>query len=144
MGELSDTLEEFSGISKDYYEKIQNILKEKYCWKCPMRSTSNKTSCKDIDAWIRITGAFEKGIHDYQIDNENSGDNLEAITSRYLLKVIKKHSRNLKYSKTIMLKLKEDIEPFAEKGDLLFVRENPESVKAGDLVLWPEICPVSI
>jgi len=143
MGELSETLEEFSIISKDYYAKIQEILKEEYCWKCPMRSTSKSTSCRDIDAWIRLTGAFERGIHQHILSKEESKDNLEAITNRYLSKVVKKHSRNLKYHKTVLLKLKEDIEPFAQKGDLLLVKENPESVKAGDLILWPEICPIS-
>jgi len=142
MGELSEALEEFSGISRDYYAKIQGILEKDYCWKCPMRSTNKKTSCRDIDAWIRLTGAFEEGIHNYQLSNMDS--NLEAITSRYLFKIIKKHTRNLKYSKSIILKLKEDIEPFAMKGDLLLVKEEPESIKAGDLVLWPEICPISI
>jgi hypothetical protein len=144
MGKLTETLDKFSSISSAYYQEIQDILRDEYCWKCPMRSTSKKTSCRDIDAWIRLTGAFEKGIHNYQISNKNSEGNLEAITSRYLFKVIKKHTRNLKYSKTLILKLKEDIEPFAKKGDLLLVKENPESIKAGDLVLWPEICPISI
>jgi hypothetical protein len=143
MGELSDALDEFSSISKEYYEKIQEILKEEYCWKCPMRSTSKSTSCRDIDAWIRLTGAFERGIHEHLLSKEESKNNLEAVTSRYLTKVIKKHSRHLKYHKTIVLRLKEDIEPFAKKGDLLFVKENPESIKKGDLILWPEICPIS-
>lgn len=36
------------------------------------------------------------------------------------------------------------MEPFAQKDDLLIIKENSESIKAGDLVLWPQICPVSI
>lgn len=143
MGELFEALEEFSRVSRDHYRKIQEILKEEHCWKCPMRSTSKSTSCRDIDAWIRLTGAFERGIHEHLLLKDGSRDNLEAITSRYLSKVIKKHSRNLKYHKTVLLKLKEDIKPFAKKGDLLVVKENPESVKEGDLILWPQICPVS-
>jgi hypothetical protein len=108
-----------------------------------MRSTSKSTTCRDIDAWIRLTGAFERGIHQHILSKEESRENLESITNRYLSKVVKKHTMNLKYHKTVLLKLKEDIEPFAQKGDLLLVKENPESVKAGDLILWPEICPVS-
>jgi len=144
MGKLFEALEEFSRISRDHYRKIQEILNEEHCWKCPMRSTSKSTSCRDIDAWIRLTGAFEKGIHEHLLLKNDPHDNLETVTSRYLSKVIKKHSRNLKYHKTLLLKLKEDIEPFAKKGDLLVVRENPESVKKGDLILWPQICPVSV
>lgn len=144
MGKLSEALDEFGRVSRDHYAKIQEILKEKYCWKCPMRSTSKNTSCRDIDAWIRLTGAFERGIHEHLLSKDESYENLESLTSRYLSKVIKKHSRNLKYQKSIILKLKEDVEPYAKKDDLLLVMENPESVKAGDLVLWPQICPISM
>jgi hypothetical protein len=143
MGELSDTLDEFSKVSKEFQEKIQKILRDKYCWKCPMRSTVKNTFCNELDAWIRLTGAFERGIQDNILENVDSKDNLDVITSRYLFKLLKKHQRRLKYNKTTILKLKEDIEPFALKDDLLFIEENPESVKTNDLVLWPQICPVS-
>ena len=157
MGELSDTLDEFSKVSKEFHGKIQKILRDKYCWKCPMRSTSKNTHCNELDAWIRLTGAFENGvqrnIHE-DIDSREeiqeriikdivSKDNLDIITSRYLLKLLKKHKRSLKYDKTVVLKLKEDINPFALKDDLIFIKENPESVQANDLIIWPQICPVS-
>ncbi len=143
MGELSKALDEFTQISREYYIKIQQILKDNYCWKCPMRTTSKSTSCKDIDAWIRLTGAFERGIHQHLL-SEDEFNNIEFVTSRYLAKVIKKHFRHLKYNKMILLKLKEDVKPYARKDDLLIIKENPESIKAGDLILWPQICPVSI
>jgi hypothetical protein len=143
MGKLSDALDEFSEISREYHAKIQKILRDKYCWKCPMRSTSRNTFCNELDAWIRLTGAFEKGVQDNIMKNVDSKDNLDVVTSRYLFKILKKHQRHLKYNKTTILKLKEDVEPFALKDDLLFIEENPESVKTNDLVLWPQICPVS-
>jgi hypothetical protein len=143
MGELSDALDEFSEISREFHAKIQKILKDKYCWKCPMRSTSKKIFCNELDTWIRLTGAFERGIQDNILKNVESKDNLDVITSRYLFKLLKKNKRQLKYSKTTILKLKEDIEPFALKNDLLFIEESPESVKTNDLILWPQICPVS-
>ncbi len=143
MSELSDALDEFSEISRGFHAKIQKILKGKYCWKCPMRTTSKNTFCNELDAWIRLTGAFERGIQESMLEDVNSKDNLEVITSRYLFKILKKNKRQLKYNKTTILKLKEDIKPFALKDDLLFIRENPESVKINDLILWPQICPVS-
>ena len=143
MGELSDALDEFSEISREFHARIQEILKDKYCWKCPMRSTSRNTFCNELDAWIRLTGAFERGVQNNILKNVDSKDNLDIITSRYLFKLLKKNKRQLKYIKTTILKLKEDLEPFALKGDLLFIKENPESVKTNDLILWPQICPVS-
>ena len=143
MGELSDALDEFSTISREYHAKIQKILKDKYCWKCPMRSTVKNTFCNELDTWIRLTGAFERGVQDNILKNVESKDNLDIVTSRYLFKILKKHQRRLKYNKTTILKLKEDIDPFASKDDLLFIEENPESIKVDDLILWPQICPVS-
>ena len=143
MGELSDALDEFSEISREFHARIQKILKDKYCWKCPMRSTSKNTFCNELDSWIRLTGAFERGVQDNILENIDSKDNLDVITSRYLSKLLKKNKRGLKYGKTTILKLKEDIKPFALKDDLLFIEENPESVKTNDLILWPQICPVS-
>ncbi len=143
MGELSNALDEFSEISKEFQGKIQKILKDKYCWKCPMRSTSKNTFCNELDAWIRLTGAFEKGVRDNILKDIDSKNDLEIITTRYLSKLLKKYNRPLRYNKTIILKIKEDIKPFALKNDLLFVKENPESIKVDDLILWPQICPVS-
>jgi hypothetical protein len=143
MGELSDALNEFSEISREFHARIQKILKDKYCWKCPMRSTSKNSFCNELDAWIRLTGAFERGVKDNILENVGSNDSLDVITLRYLFKLLKKSKRQLKYDKTTILKLKEDITPFALKNDLLFIEENPESVKTNDLVLWPQICPVS-
>ncbi|OEC88706.1 MULTISPECIES: hypothetical protein [Methanobacterium] len=142
MGELSDALDEFSEISREFHARIQKILRDKYCWKCPMRSTSKNTFCNELDAWIRLTGAFERGVQDNMLNNV-AYDELEIITSRYLFKLLKKHKRHLKCNKTTILKLKEDVDPFALKEDLLFIEENPESVKTNDLILWPQICPVS-
>lgn len=143
MGELSETLDEFSEISRKFHGKIKKILRDKYCWKCPMRSTSKNTFCNELDSWIRLTGAFERGVQDNILEDVTSKDDLDIITSRYLLKLLKKHKRHLKYDKTVILKLKEDIEPFALKNDLLFIKENPESVKVKDLIIWPQICPIS-
>ena len=143
MGELSDTLDEFSKVSRGFHAKIQKILKNKYCWKCPMRSTSKNTFCNELDSWIRLTGAFERGVQDSILENINSKDDLEIITTRYLSKLLKKYNRSLKYSKTAILKLKDDVKPFAFRDDLLLIEENPESIKVDDLILWPQICPVS-
>lgn len=143
MGELNNALEEFSGISRKYHRKIMEILKEKYCWKCPMRSTSKKIACREIDTWIRLTGAFEKGVQENIISGDISKEELDVLSTRYLLKLVKKQKRAFKYDKTVILKLKEDLKPFAFKDDLIFVKENPESVKIDDLILWPQICPLS-
>jgi len=141
MGELSDTLDEFQGISREYYEKIVEILKKKYCWKCPMRSTSNETFCREIDAWIRLTEALEAGIRKELTIKSYSLENLEVVAARFLEKKMK--SSKISQEKDIILQLEEDTEPFARSGDYLQVKTSPRRVKVNDLVLLPRACPLA-
>ncbi len=43
MAGISDTLEEFQELSRDYYKNLIEGLDEKYCWKCPMRTNGSET-----------------------------------------------------------------------------------------------------
>lgn len=138
MGELSDALEEFEKISKVHYKKIMEILEEKYCWKCPMRSTSDKSFCREVDVWIRLTNALEDGIIDLLEKNLSRGA-LNAITMKYLSKISK---NSQKYDRKILLKSKRELKPFATRDSLLIIKENPGYLKEGDLVLISEICPI--
>jgi hypothetical protein len=141
MGELSDTLDEFEEISREYYQKIMKILKEKYCWKCPMRSTSNETFCREIDAWIRLSESLEAGIRKELTLKSYSLENLEVMAARFLEKKMK--SSKVPREKNIILKLEEDTEPFTISGDYLQVKINPRRVKVNDLVLLPRACPLA-
>lgn len=141
MGELSDTLDEFQEISREYYQKIMEILKEKYCWKCPMRSTSNETFCREIDAWIRLTESLEAGIRKELTLESYSLENLEVMAARFLEKKMK--SNKISREKNIILQLEEDAEPFASSGNYLQVKTNPRRVKVNDLVLLPRACPLA-
>lgn len=138
MGELSDALEEFEKFSTEHCKKIMKILEEKYCWKCPMRSTSDKSFCKEVDAWMRLTNALEKGVVDLLEENIPT-DALNAVIMKYLSK-ISKHSQ--KCDRKILSKLKMDLEPFATRDSLLIIKENPGYLKKGDLILIPDICPI--
>lgn len=141
MGELSDTLDEFQGISQEYYKKIMKILKEKYCWKCPMRSTSSETFCREIDAWIRLIEALEAGVRKELILESYSLENLEVMAARFLEKKMK--SSKIPREKNLILQLEEDAPPFAVSGNYLEVKTNPRRVKVNDLVLLPRACPLA-
>lgn len=43
MGELQERLDEFQIQTETAFHEIMNILEDKYCWKCPMRSTSKNS-----------------------------------------------------------------------------------------------------
>jgi len=140
MGELSKTLEEYIKISGDFYKKIMEILEENYCWKCPMRTNSGKTFCRELDAWIRLDNALECGVRE-KLEYKLSPEAINIVQMRYLNKISKK--RQL-YDRKILLTVRKDFPPYAFKGDTLIIDENCEKIKKEDIVLIPEICPLHI
>jgi len=140
MGELSDTLKEFQVISGEYYQKIMDILEDKYCWKCPMRTTSKETLCREVESWIRLTESIEGGVLDVLHLNKLSMAGLEVICAKFLEKRIKSGGKS---ENSLILKLDENFEPFAKSGDFLLVKTHPLRVKRDDLVLLPRVCPMA-
>lgn len=141
MGELYDSLDEFQQLSREYFLKITKILKEKYCWKCPMRSTSSETFCRDVDAWIRLNQSLEWGIQDELHEQNQSLENLELLRVRFLGKKLNPQKK-IK-DNNLFFQLEFDIHPIASKGDYLFIKSNPRRVNIGDLVLLPRACPLA-
>lgn len=140
MGELSDALKEFQEISGVYYQRIMNILEEKYCWKCPMRTNSKETLCREVESWIRLTESLEYGVKDVLHLNELSIANLEVICAKFLEKQIKSGTKR---EDSTIFKLDENFKPFAQSGDFLLVKTRPLRVKRNDLVLLPRACPIA-
>ncbi|MGC9517164.1 MAG: hypothetical protein ACP5C3_05640 [Methanomicrobiales archaeon] len=138
MGELSDTLEEFKKISSDFHQKLMNILKENYCWKCPMRTTSSKTFCRELDAWVRLTHSLEEAVEN-NLEEKISKNGLLLLQMKYLTKI----NRNLPlYDRRVLVVLKKDLPPYASKENVLIIDEKCGNLKQGVIVLIPEICPL--
>lgn len=57
-------LEEFRALPQKHYGDLVDALEDKYCWKCPMRSTSSETFCREAEIWIRLSNAFEQSIQE--------------------------------------------------------------------------------
>jgi hypothetical protein len=146
MGELSDALDEFQEASEKYYQKIMEILEDKYCWKCPMRTNRKVTLCREVEAWIRLTEAMERGVREKLGGNNHSIEDMEVITAKFLeksMKSEKKMDSPGKHEDHLIIKLEEDAEPYAVSGDFIFVKTQPLKVKGGDLVLMPRACPLA-
>jgi hypothetical protein len=140
MGELSDVLNEFQETSKKYYKTIMNILDEKYCWKCPMRTNRKVTLCQEVEAWIRLTETLEAGVREELVEYNFSQEQWEAITTKFIEKQISPpHQRE----KNIIVKLEEDQPPFARSGDFLYIKTHPLRVKKDNLIVMPRTCPLA-
>lgn len=139
MGELSDTLDEYQKASRRYYKKIMEILEDEYCWKCPMRTNSKETLCKEVDAWVRLTEAMESGVRELVEDN-HSMEEMEVIAAKFLEKKMKTPAKN---EENLIIKSEQDLKPYARSGDFLFVRTHPIRAKKDDLVLMPKACPLA-
>lgn len=144
MGGISDNLEEFRRITRKNYGKFVDGLEEKYCWKCPMHTTSSETFCREAEIWLRLSNAFEQGIHDELISRNIQKDRLEVIAAKLLEKKMKAEVKTPNFQKLILLKVEEDMDHQVKKGSFLLVKENPKSVKKDDLVLLPQVCPLSL
>ena len=86
MAGISDNLEEFRELSREHYKNLIEGLKDKYCWKCPMRTNSSEAFCREVDSWIRLSVAFEMGINDHYERYGNAYNCLEVIASKILEK----------------------------------------------------------
>lgn len=140
MGELSDILDEFQEASRKYQQKVMEILEDKYCWKCPMRTNRKETLCREVDAWIRLTEAMESGVREVLNEDNYSIEDMEVITAKFLEKKMKPPEKSEDH---LILKLEHDAEPFAMSGDFIFVRTHPLRVKKNDLILMPRACPLA-
>lgn len=146
MGELSNTLDEFQEISREYYQKIMSILGDKYCWKCPMRTNRKETLCQEVESWIRLTEALENGVREELILRDFSMEKMEILAPKFLEKKMKSPDKT---KDSLILKLDEDInlnkneEPLAKSGDFLFIKTNTHIVNKDDLILLPRACPLA-
>lgn len=142
-GGISKNLEEFSGLTRRHYRDLVDALEDTYCWKCPMRSTSSETFCREAEIWIRLSNAFEQGIQRELLSRNVPLGCLEVITSKVLQKKMKNERKSPKFHKLSLLEVDRDLAPYVKKGSFLMVDEDPKSVKKGDLVLMPRSCPLS-
>jgi len=142
MAGISDNLEVFRGVSKKHYKDLIESLEDKYCWKCPMRTNSSESFCREVDSWVRLSGAFEMGIYDYLRERGIPTNCLEVLATKMIEKKMKLDNYP-KYQKLIFLKIDEDMDLGIKRGSFLLVNENPKRIKSGDKILLPNSCPLS-
>jgi hypothetical protein len=144
MSGISHNLEEFQKLSREHYKNLIEGLDEKYCWKCPMRTNSSEAFCREVDSWIRLSIAFEKGVYDHLRDMGIPNSCLEVLAAKMLEKKMKTDHVTPKFQKMVFLKLEEDMDHGAISGNFLLVNEYIKTLKKGDLVLLPRACPLSV
>jgi len=144
MAGISDNLEEFRKLSQIQYKDLIESLEEKYCWKCPMRTNSSEAFCREVDSWIRLTNAFEMGVKDHLNERGVPADCLEVLGAKLLEKKMRTEYISPKFQKLVFIKIEENLSPDVNNGNFIIVKENPKTLKNGDLVLLPRSCPLSI
>ena len=51
-----------------------------------MRTNSSEAFCREVDSWVRLSGAFEMGIFDHMKEMGISSNCLEVIAAKMLEK----------------------------------------------------------
>jgi hypothetical protein len=143
MAGISDNLEEFRKLSQKHYKNLIESLEDKYCWKCPMRTNSSEAFCREVDSWVRLSGAFEMGIYDHLKDMGIPSNCLEVLAAKMLEKKMRKDHTYPKFQKLVFLKAEEDMAHGVKTGNFLLVNENPKKLKNGNMILLPRACPLS-
>lgn len=137
MGELQERLDEFQRQTVTVYEEIMNILEDKYCWKCPMRTTSKNSRCREIHAGKVLCEVIDKGIIIKLNENDVNPVEIEAIIIRILKKKIKKQGGRQR-EKIIILNIDAEQNQYLSSYNQLMIKINPRKVQKGDNILIPD------
>ncbi len=111
MAGISDNLEEFRKLSQLQYKNLIESLGEKYCWKCPMRTNSSETFCKEVDSWVRLSSAFEMGVIDHLKEMGIPNDCLEVLGAKLLEKKMRTKHISPNFQKLVFIKIEENLNP---------------------------------
>lgn len=60
--QMKQIIARFKGSARKSFEDLRRALDERYCWKCPQRSTRENIGCREADAWIRLRSALEEEL----------------------------------------------------------------------------------
>ncbi|WP_321422991.1 hypothetical protein [uncultured Methanobacterium sp.] len=137
MGELQESLDEFQRQTGIVYQDIMNILEDKYCWKCPMRSTSKNSRCREIHAGKVISEVIDKAIAVKLNENRVNPVEIEALQMRIVKKKIKKQGGK-QGEKIIILNVEAQQNTNLSLHNQLMVKINPRKVLKGENILIPD------
>lgn len=133
MGALQERLDIFQEETRTAYQDIMKILEDKYCWKCPMRSTSMNSRCREVHAGRVLQEAMDQGIFNNLQSNIPMVE-VNALIARIQKKRIKKQGGTQR-EKTIIIPVKGDQNPNFNHDEFLVVKINPKRVFKGDKIL---------
>jgi hypothetical protein len=134
LGDLQEKLDEFQEQTKTACTEIMRVLEDNYCWKCPMRSSSKQSRCREVHAGRVLQEAVEKGITSCLEEFNIPEVELEAIIIRTLKKKIKRQGSQLR-EKTVIIKVEPGQDQDFNSDTWLTVKVNPRRVKIGEEVL---------
>ncbi len=135
MGDLQEKLDGFQNQIKATYTEIMGFLEDNYCWKCPMRPTSQQSRCREVHAGRLLNISVEEGVIHQLNDSNIPTLEVESI----ILKMVKKKiiKQGGKQRETI-ISFKVQSEQNQDLLDkCLMVKVNPRKVKIGEKILIP-------
>ncbi|MBW4256322.1 hypothetical protein KTG15_01260 [Methanobacterium sp. YSL] len=135
MGALQERLDIFQEETRTAYQDIMKILEDKYCWKCPMRSTSTNSRCREVHAGRVLQEAMDQGIYN-NLQSKIPRVEVNALIARIQKKRIKKQG-GAQREKKIIIQVKGDQNPNFNHDEWLVVKINPKRIVKGDKILIP-------
>lgn len=133
MGTLQKRLDIFQEEIITAYQDILKILEDKYCWKCPMRSTRMNSRCREVHAGRVIRQAMDEGIVKNPHSNLSPVE-VNALIARIQKKMIKKKGGSQR-EKTIII---QDENQNFNHNNWLMVKIYPKRVLKGEKIIIPQ------
>ncbi len=134
MGKLQEQLDKFQDTAGAAYQEIMDTLEDKYCWKCPMRSTSINSHCREIHSMKVLQEALDQGIREKLGETGVSSVLLESL----ILRTTKKRFKNqggAAREKTIIMDVSPGQNLNLEPGTQLMVKINPKKIREGERIM---------
>jgi hypothetical protein len=136
MGKLQEQLNNFQYTAGAAYQEIMDTLEDKYCWKCPMRSTSRNSHCREIHSMKVLQEALDQGIREKLGEKGVSSVLLESLNLRTTQKRFKKQG-GAATEKTIIMDVSPGQNQDLDPGTRLMVKINPRKIHEGEQIMIP-------
>ncbi|NYB52679.1 MAG: hypothetical protein HVN35_09000 [Methanobacteriaceae archaeon] len=134
MGELQKKLDKIQKEFETSYAEIMAFLEDRYCWKCPMRTSRTQSRCGEVHAGRVLQESVEEGTHSHLKNLKIPEAEIEALLLRIMKKKIKRQGGKQREN-TFIFKVHSKQSPDLRPGTYLQVKINPRRLKPGEEIL---------
>lgn len=125
---MKNLIKKFQENCRKSFDDLCLYIDNKYCWKCPQRSTRDKIGCREADVWLRLKEALDDELKSH-IKSASGEGFLDIVITRMLEKSRKGRTLILRIGDSDYIILKEKTSGFM-RGDHILVNGSILNVRS--------------